>query len=291
MASSEVFRYYYTTSDDLQSLKAQTEPFFNPMAAYNGNVQFQNQGFCNFEHASSDGWNTPSPASYRSPSPEYVDLNTIYNGQVIAASTAAQSHMPLDILNHQNHQMSMLPQELSPNQVTGSSNIGTCKVATKKRAYNRKTTTTTTTTAPIPKLQSSEEAVYSDMIPEDLNHFNFNESGIFDDSVSDDDMMMFQDDFGASASQSDNSTYEMDGTTTDGQNGKKRRGKQVSPVVKKKRRLAANARERRRMQNLNQAFDRLRQYLPCLGNDRQLSKHETLQMAQTYISALGDLLR
>lgn len=72
--------------------------------------------------------------------------------------------------------------------------------------------------------------------------------------------------------------------------GKRRRGKQVSPVVKKKRRLAANARERRRMQSLNEAFDRLRQYLPQIGNDRQLSKHETLQMAQTYITALCDLL-
>lgn len=72
--------------------------------------------------------------------------------------------------------------------------------------------------------------------------------------------------------------------------GKKRRGKMVPPVVKKKRRLAANARERRRMQNLNTAFDRLRQYLPSLGNDRQLSKHETLQMAQTYITALCELL-
>jgi hypothetical protein len=72
--------------------------------------------------------------------------------------------------------------------------------------------------------------------------------------------------------------------------GKRRRGKQVSPVVKKKRRIAANARERRRMQSLNEAFDRLRQYLPQIGNDRQLSKHETLQMAQTYITALCDLL-
>ena len=63
-----------------------------------------------------------------------------------------------------------------------------------------------------------------------------------------------------------------------------------SPVLLKKRRLAANARERRRMQNLNQAFDRLRTFLPQLGNDRQLSKYETLQMAQTYINALYDLL-
>lgn len=67
--------------------------------------------------------------------------------------------------------------------------------------------------------------------------------------------------------------------------------KPVSPVVMKKRRLAANARERRRMQNLNKAFDRLRTVLPSLGNDRQLSKYETLQMAQTYINALYDLLR
>lgn len=81
------------------------------------------------------------------------------------------------------------------------------------------------------------------------------------------------------------STEGMDG------GGKKRRGKQVSPVVKRKRRLAANARERKRMRTLNSAFDRLRQYLPSLGNDRQLSKHETLQMAQTYITALWELLQ
>jgi hypothetical protein len=76
----------------------------------------------------------------------------------------------------------------------------------------------------------------------------------------------------------------------DSKTQRKRKTKQIAPIVKKKRRLAANARERRRMQNLNEAFDRLRQYLPSLGNDRQLSKHETLQMAQSYISALCDLL-
>lgn len=64
----------------------------------------------------------------------------------------------------------------------------------------------------------------------------------------------------------------------------------VTPLVLRKRRLAANARERRRMKNLNQAFDRLRTFLPQLGQDRQLSKYETLQMAQTYITALYDLL-
>ncbi|XP_049856911.1 protein atonal [Schistocerca gregaria] len=68
-------------------------------------------------------------------------------------------------------------------------------------------------------------------------------------------------------------------------------GRAVSPLVMRRRRLAANARERRRMQNLNRAFDRLRTHLPSLGNDRQLSKYETLQMAQTYITALYDLLQ
>lgn len=60
--------------------------------------------------------------------------------------------------------------------------------------------------------------------------------------------------------------------------------------VLKKRRLAANARERRRMNSLNDAFDRLRDVIPSLGNDRKFSKYETLQMAQSYINALGDLL-
>ncbi|XP_034938388.1 neurogenic differentiation factor 1-like [Chelonus insularis] len=61
--------------------------------------------------------------------------------------------------------------------------------------------------------------------------------------------------------------------------------------IMKKRRLAANARERRRMNSLNDAFDRLRDVVPSLGNDRKLSKFETLQMAQTYISALYELLQ
>ncbi|XP_020285712.1 uncharacterized protein LOC109855657 [Pseudomyrmex gracilis] len=61
--------------------------------------------------------------------------------------------------------------------------------------------------------------------------------------------------------------------------------------VLRKRRLAANARERRRMNSLNDAFDRLRDVVPSLGNDRKLSKFETLQMAQTYIAALYELLQ
>lgn len=87
-------------------------------------------------------------------------------------------------------------------------------------------------------------------------------------------------------SNSDSQTEDFSGLNTSDNRAKTR----VTSLILRKRRLAANARERRRMQNLNQAFDRLRTFLPQLGQDRQLSKYETLQMAQTYILALYDLL-
>uniref|UniRef100_A0A8C9SGC7 Atonal bHLH transcription factor 1a n=1 Tax=Scleropages formosus TaxID=113540 RepID=A0A8C9SGC7_SCLFO len=62
-------------------------------------------------------------------------------------------------------------------------------------------------------------------------------------------------------------------------------------VVQKQRRMAANARERRRMHGLNHAFDELRSVIPAFDNEKKLSKYETLQMAQIYISALSDLLQ
>jgi len=61
-------------------------------------------------------------------------------------------------------------------------------------------------------------------------------------------------------------------------------------VVVKQRRLAANARERRRMNSLNTAFDSLRDVLPSVETGRKLSKFDTLQMAQTYIEALMEIL-
>lgn len=72
---------------------------------------------------------------------------------------------------------------------------------------------------------------------------------------------------------------------------RRRRHKPLGKEIVKTRRVAANARERRRMHGLNDAFDRLREVIPCLGSDRKLSKFETLQMAQTYIAALQELLR
>ena len=64
------------------------------------------------------------------------------------------------------------------------------------------------------------------------------------------------------------------------------------------RRMMANARERRRMTMLNEAFDQLRAavvpvvpaVVPLVTSDRKLSKYDTLKLAQFYISALVDLL-
>lgn len=58
----------------------------------------------------------------------------------------------------------------------------------------------------------------------------------------------------------------------------------------KHRRVAANARERRRMHGLNKAFDELRSVIPSLENEKKLSKYDTLQMAQIYITELSELL-
>ena len=64
--------------------------------------------------------------------------------------------------------------------------------------------------------------------------------------------------------------------------------------VQKKRRLAANARERKRMTSLNNAFERLREILPTTASDDQdskpISKMDALQLAQAYIKELSSLL-
>lgn len=66
--------------------------------------------------------------------------------------------------------------------------------------------------------------------------------------------------------------------------------KQHLSAPQKHRRVAANARERRRMHGLNRAFDKLRSVIPSLENEKKLSKYDTLQMAQIYIAELSELL-
>ena len=69
----------------------------------------------------------------------------------------------------------------------------------------------------------------------------------------------------------------------------------LTPAGVKKRRRDANARERKRMNGLNDAFERLRKVVPGLKEsvgekDKKLSKMETLQMANLYIQHLYQVL-
>ena len=68
-----------------------------------------------------------------------------------------------------------------------------------------------------------------------------------------------------------------------GKGGRKKSLRPPSPAVLKQRREAANARERKRMNGLNDAFERLREVVPNLTSEQKMSKIETLHMAQTYI--------
>lgn len=56
-------------------------------------------------------------------------------------------------------------------------------------------------------------------------------------------------------------------------------------------RRAANIRERRRMLNLNSAFDRLRKKVPSFAYEKRLSRIETLKLAIMYIRFMDDLVR
>lgn len=61
-------------------------------------------------------------------------------------------------------------------------------------------------------------------------------------------------------------------------------------VASAAQRRAANIRERRRMFNLNSAFDRLRKKVPTFAYEKRLSRIDTLRLAMTYIQFMSDTL-
>ncbi|XP_076318637.1 uncharacterized protein LOC143229770 [Tachypleus tridentatus] len=72
--------------------------------------------------------------------------------------------------------------------------------------------------------------------------------------------------------------------------------KQKPAPLSKYRRRTANARERYRMEKMNQAFEQLRQAIPQFPNavgmsNTKLTKITTLRLAVNYIAALADILR
>lgn len=61
-------------------------------------------------------------------------------------------------------------------------------------------------------------------------------------------------------------------------------------VITSAQRQAANIRERKRMFNLNEAFDQLRRKVPTFAYEKRLSRIETLRLAIVYISFMTELL-
>ncbi|XP_050315823.1 protein Fer3-like isoform X2 [Anthonomus grandis grandis] len=75
-----------------------------------------------------------------------------------------------------------------------------------------------------------------------------------------------------------------------GSNGSHSSKKPRRRVATLAQRRAANIRERRRMFNLNEAFDKLRRKVPTFAYEKRLSRIETLRLAITYISFMTELL-
>ncbi|XP_061653749.1 pancreas transcription factor 1 subunit alpha [Phyllopteryx taeniolatus] len=71
----------------------------------------------------------------------------------------------------------------------------------------------------------------------------------------------------------------------------KRRRRARSDAEMQQLRQAANIRERRRMQSINDAFEGLRTHIPTLPYEKRLSKVDTLRLAIGYINFLAELLR
>lgn len=220
----------------------------------------------------SDGWHTPSPtASLRSVSP---------------ATTLSVSSEPDTISTPVTYRLLGSMEELNKRYATKRS-LATINSEATQHAMNMIDLTeevnsmdADTDGTADPEAETEHEKAQSSRGSVISNSSSFSDRIVDADSEDDAEMSDSPDHIGS----------EIDGNGNN-RNVVRRRGKYVSSTIVRKRRLAANARERRRMQNLNKAFDRLRAYLPSLGNDRQLSKYETLQMAQSYITALYDLLQ
>lgn len=71
----------------------------------------------------------------------------------------------------------------------------------------------------------------------------------------------------------------------------RQRRRRRCPEQQVHQRQAANQRERRRMQSINEAFEGLRAHIPTLPYEKRLSKVDTLRLAIGYISFLTELVQ
>ncbi|XP_011179099.2 protein twist [Zeugodacus cucurbitae] len=97
------------------------------------------------------------------------------------------------------------------------------------------------------------------------------------------------------SSESDEDDAYSSGFNSDQENNEKsrlhkpRRLKCASQMAQQ--RQAANLRERRRMQSINEAFEGLRSHIPTLPYEKRLSKVDTLKLAISYITFLSEMVK
>lgn len=259
MELQEMFRYNYMFPEELPtylelptSYATKVASSLPPMSSLAHHQQSQIQQHCNIYDNNSDGWHTPSPAgSLRSISPAGTPMSEPESCQQFVLPQ--MQHYEQHHHHQQQHYLDYshtLQQQEPQQQVQLQQNQQQVQQQVQQQQQQEELTVCQESTNKRKRVKSEQSSNNSSLEESDLDDLDDEQS------------------------------------TTSG----RRSGKQVSSTVVKKRRLAANARERRRMQNLNNAFDKLRTYLPALSNDRQLSKYETLQMAQTYITELAKLL-
>ncbi|XP_058686134.1 basic helix-loop-helix transcription factor scleraxis [Poecile atricapillus] len=100
-----------------------------------------------------------------------------------------------------------------------------------------------------------------------------------------------EDEENSESSGSEEKPFHVDSDGFGGKIGKRRSGKNRGRISREPRqRHTANARERDRTNSVNTAFTALRTLIPTEPADRKLSKIETLRLASSYISHLGNVL-
>ncbi|MGH0175570.1 UNVERIFIED_CONTAM: hypothetical protein FKN15_017700 [Acipenser sinensis] len=108
-------------------------------------------------------------------------------------------------------------------------------------------------------------------------------------------MLSEDEDGGSESSGSDDKSFLLEGPGYEIKVGGKRKSgsrrvTQQIVVGETRQRNVANARERDRTNSVNTAFTALRTMIPTEPADRKLSKIETLRLASSYISHLGNVL-
>ncbi|KAG8178941.1 hypothetical protein JTE90_024913 [Oedothorax gibbosus] len=94
----------------------------------------------------------------------------------------------------------------------------------------------------------------------------------------------------AAASSSPASSYSEDQENSGGGAARRSRRRRKCVQAQVQQRQAANLRERRRMQSINDAFEGLRAHIPTLPYEKRLSKVDTLRLAIGYIGFLSELV-